>query len=219
MAQAQPAPAKPPDVAKAAPQPVPAAEKAANPAQPAPAVKVPALQLPAVQLPAAQRAPVPRGVIIGGRRMRIGPDGLIAAGEGFAIFPNNRELVRRLERAGELIAEERLADAFGVLDDILGEEQDFFYQPNREEQVHRSLRSEARRLIGELSDDALAQYDLQFGATARQMLDKAVAEGNADGVAAVVRRYFNTQAGFEAAWLLGRQQLDHGQTARRWPQR
>ena len=174
------------------------AAKAAPAAQP-----VPALQL-------AQRQ-----IILRGRVRQIGPDGRVAASEGemnYALFPGNRELVRQLERAEQLITDGHLADAFQLLDDILGEGQDFFYQPNRQEELHRSLKSETRRLIGSLPNEALAQYDLQFGATARHLLDKAVADGDMDGVSAVVRRYFNTQAGFEAAWLLGRQHLDHGQT-------
>ncbi|MEX2141514.1 MAG: PQQ-binding-like beta-propeller repeat protein [Pirellulales bacterium] len=165
-------------------------------------------------LPALQLAQ--RGVIIRrGFRGQIGPDGLVAAGDGdvnYALFPGNRELVRQLEQAGQLVTDGHLADGFQFLDDILGEGQDFFYQPDRDKQLYRSLKAEARRLIGSLPAEAIAQYDLQFGATARHLLDKAVVEADTDGVAAVVRRYFNTQAGFEAAWLLGRQHLDHSQT-------
>jgi outer membrane protein assembly factor BamB len=176
-------------------------EKAAN-APPA------ARPQPALQLAQGQ-------IIIRGRARRIGPDGLVAADEGdlnYAIFPGNRELVRQLERAEQRIADGQLADAFQLLDHILGEGQDFFFQADRDEHLHHSLKSEARRLIGGLPAEALAQYDLQFGATARHLLDKAMADGDRDNMAAVARRYFHTQAGFEAAWLLGRQHLDHGQS-------
>ncbi len=42
------------------------------------------------------------------------------------------------------------------------------------------------------------------------MLDDAVQAGRIDRVAEVVRRYFHTKTGYEAAVLLARHHLDHG---------
>ncbi len=183
----------------------------ARPANAEKALPAPPARQPRPALQLAQQ----RVIIGGGFRVQVGPAGRTNNEDGsvnYAIFPGNRELVRQLERAQESIREGHLADAFQLLDDILGEAQDFFYQPDRNEQLHRSLKTEARRLIGSLPAEALTQYDLQFGATARHLLDQALAQGLSERVAAVARRYFHTPAGFEAAWMLGRQHLDHGRT-------
>ena len=96
------------------------------------------------------------GVQIRRFRGRIGPDGILAASEGnlnYALFPNNRELVRRLEQAEKLITDERLADAFDVLDAILGEKQDYLLsaQSRRAESPqHQDARAAAdRRAAGQ----------------------------------------------------------------------
>jgi outer membrane protein assembly factor BamB len=184
------------------------------PAPPGPIRRVPVR--PGVRpAQAAQQMVQPRQILQRRVRGRLGPDGQLAVAESeanYAIFPNNRELVRQLDLAKQLIKEQRLSDAFELIDDILGESQDFFFQAEGDDDVHRSLKSEARRLVTGLPREALAQYELQFGAAARQLLDKAAASGGTAEVMEVVRRYFNTQAGYEAAWLLGRQHLDHGQS-------
>jgi hypothetical protein len=53
-------------------------------------------------------------------------------------------------------------------------------------------------------------YELEFGAKAKQLLQQAVAAGDAQGLAQVSQRFFHTRAGYEATFLLGLHHLDHG---------
>lgn len=158
--------------------------------------------------------PRPGLIIRGGVRIQFGANGLVAQGEptpAYALFPSDRELSRQLEKAKSLVEQEQYADAYHLLDDILKQPRDYFDQADRGQPTHRSLKAQARELIAGLPEEALKHYDLQFGATARHLLDAATATGDITAIAAVARRYFNTEAGFEATWLIGKSQLDHGQ--------
>ncbi|MBI2825661.1 MAG: PQQ-binding-like beta-propeller repeat protein [Planctomycetia bacterium] len=125
-------------------------------------------------------------------------------------FPADRATMQRLSKAQELLEQKRYGEAVRLLGDILEGPEDFFFQPNREEPIHRSLKAEAQRLIGGLPTEGRASYELQYGATAQQKLDEAVAAGDAAALAEVSRRFFHTKAGYEATNLLAGHQLDHG---------
>lgn len=126
------------------------------------------------------------------------------------MFPSNRELVRKLRQTRELVDERRFSDAVAVLDRILAESEDSFFEPNSDVQVFRSLKSEALRLIGRLPPEGLASYRLQFGERARKLLAEAIERGDPSTLELVARRYFHTDAGYEATLLLGRRHLDSG---------
>ena len=70
--------------------------------------------------------------------------------------------------------------------------------------------SKARRLIGQLPPEGRRLYELECGHKARRLLDEAVASGEAAKLAEASARYFHTQAGYEATFLLGLYNLDHG---------
>ena len=55
-------------------------------------------------------------------------------------------------------------------------------------------------------------YQLLYGHEAQSLLDESLATGNAAKLGEVAGRFFHTQAGYEATFLLGLYQLDHG-----WP--
>ena len=97
------------------------------------------------------------------------------------------------------------------MEDIFADaSQDFFVGPFSQSTVRVSLKSEARRLLGSMPAVARELYELQFGAEAQALLDEAAASGDVAKLTEVTRKFFHTQAGYEATLLLGRLQLDRG---------
>jgi outer membrane protein assembly factor BamB len=126
-------------------------------------------------------------------------------------LPADRETALKLTRAKEMLENGQVADAVIELDRILDRREDFFFKPDPKETVHRSLKAEAQRLLGSLDKDQRAIYELQFGAQARRLLDEATTTGSVELLSEVVRRYFHTTAGYEAALVLARHHGDHNQ--------
>ena len=136
--------------------------------------------------------------------------------------PAPRDLSQSLGRARKAIAEERFSDAVSelgkLLSDIDGEDaefrtQDFFLAAGSQDSgTHTSLKTEARRLLGSMPPKGREWYELQYGAQARASLEQAVAHRDVTMLADTSRRYFHSKAGYEATLLLGRYQLDHGQS-------
>jgi hypothetical protein len=126
-------------------------------------------------------------------------------------LPVDRETALKLERARAMLAKGQVADAVVELDRILDRREDFFFKPDPNQTVHRSLKAEAQRLLGSLDTDQRRIYELQFGAKARQLVDEAARSGNLEPLAESVRRYLHTDAGYEAAILLARRYSDHNQ--------
>lgn len=132
-----------------------------------------------------------------------------------------RPLRQRLVRASQAIDERRFGDAVVELGVLLAEEetgddigadvgQDFFYGSINTTVVRSSLKGEAQRLLGSLPESARELYELQFGADAKELLNLAAASGDINQLTEVTRKYFHTEAGYEATLLLGRLQLDRG---------
>ncbi|NQT13932.1 MAG: PQQ-binding-like beta-propeller repeat protein, partial [Planctomycetes bacterium] len=134
-----------------------------------------------------------------------------ASGEGQNVFaPPDRATLRLLSKAQQLIEQDRHAEAVRLLGAIFDSPQDYFFYPEKDGSPPRSLKSEAQRLLGRVSRRGREVYELQYGARARQMLSVAAADGDALGLAEVSRRFFHTEAGYEATLLLGHYHLDHG---------
>ncbi|HVU86931.1 MAG TPA: PQQ-binding-like beta-propeller repeat protein [Pirellulales bacterium] len=177
--------------------------------EPAPAKTPPQAEPPKVRpLPGQLQmrggaVPLIRGRIAIGR-----PD---AVDDDPIFFPADRATLQRLSKAEELLKEKRFGEAVRLLGDILEAPEDFFFQPKRDEPIHRSLKAEAQRLIGELPAEGREAYELLFGEMARRSLDGAVASGDTSALTEVSRRFFHTSAGYEATYLLAAQQIDHGQ--------
>ncbi len=137
----------------------------------------------------------------------------VANGDDEAAFdgvflPPDRTAKRRLELAQQLLAEKRYGETLRLLGSLLENPEDYFFKPDPEEPVYRSLKAEASSLIAAMPAEGLDSYELQFGARARQMLKQATTASSLAEVAEVSRRFFFTQAGQEATYLLGRHHLD-----------
>jgi len=123
-------------------------------------------------------------------------------------LPPDRQAKRRLELSGELIGEQRYGEAVRLLGSLLESPEDFFFKPDAESPVYQSLKAASGRLLAGLPAAGRESYELQFGARARQALKEAAAGGKVDQISEVSRRFFYTQAGAEATYLLGRHYLD-----------
>lgn len=161
---------------------------------------------PNSQLPdAAARLPVRVAQIVPRPRRSL-PDPAIPA----AVLPTDRNLQKRLSRGRELVQGDNYSEGVQVLQSVLEHGEDAFFHPTPDDRaLYRSLKLEAQRLIGELPPAGREIYETQYGSLARQMFNEADARGNAAGLAAVVRQYFHTQAGYEAAYRLAANHLDH----------
>jgi outer membrane protein assembly factor BamB len=122
----------------------------------------------------------------------------------------DRATLQQLGRAREAIGQGRYGEALEGLADVLQAGEDYFFRPDRKQPVYRSLKAEARRLIGQMPREGRDLYEIRAGADARAMLERSLGAGNCAGLAKVSGRYFHTQAGYEATFLLGLWHLDHG---------
>lgn len=123
-------------------------------------------------------------------------------------FPADRTSLQRLDTASDLLKQQRYGEAVRFLGSLLDAPEDFFYRPDEKQSVYRSLKSEAQRLIGSMPKAGRQSYELQYGAEAQKMLDEAIERGDETLLAEVSRRFFHTQAGYAATYLLGTLQLD-----------
>ena len=124
--------------------------------------------------------------------------------------PPDRATLRLLDKAQQLLDQGRYAEGIRCLGAIFDTPQDYFFRSTPNDSGPRSLKSEAERILGSMSRRGRELYELQYGARARQMLTQAAAAGDASELAEVSRRFFHTQAGYEATLLLGIDHLDHG---------
>jgi outer membrane protein assembly factor BamB len=135
--------------------------------------------------------------------------------------PAPRSLRQNLVRAKKAIDEGRFSDAvleIGVVltgrspdATIVDESQDFFLEaPGQPAGTQTSIKAEAQRMLGTMPPKGRELFELQFGADARALFDEAVQSSDVNRLNEVVRQYFHTKAGYEAALLLGRLHLDHG---------
>jgi outer membrane protein assembly factor BamB len=137
-------------------------------------------------------------------------------------LPAPRELKQHLTRARKAIDEQEYGEAVLHLGQLLtsdvlntperpgGETQDFFIGLDGNTGTRVSLKAEAQRLLASMPARGQQLYELQFGADARTLLDEAIENGDTVKLTEVSRKYFHTRAGYEAAILLGRGEMDHG---------
>jgi len=125
--------------------------------------------------------------------------------------PPDRKLLLWLAKAEELLDEDYYEAAVGYLGRILEEPGDYFFQPDRSLPIYSSLKTEAWRLIGRMPSQGREFYELQYGPGARRLLEEAMAAADMSRLAEVSRRFFHTEAGYEATFLLGLHHFDHAE--------
>jgi outer membrane protein assembly factor BamB len=138
------------------------------------------------------------------------PPGLPAPEPEGAHAASTRELVKRLHRARQLLEDKNDAEAVRLLQAILENDEDAFYFPDQEDKTkERSLKLEAQTLLGDMPEEGRDVYEKQYGPAARRLFEEAVRLHDAEGLALVARRYFHTSWGYEAAYRLAADHLDH----------
>lgn len=132
-----------------------------------------------------------------------------------------RSIQQQLREAERALAEERYSDAVVRLGDLLASEgnneedelagQDFFLEIDdtrpQGTPVNSSMMRTARMMIGLLPSDALETYQLRYGPSARRILNEAAQARDWHLVSEVRRKYFHTEAGYEASVLLAQQEM------------
>lgn len=123
-------------------------------------------------------------------------------------LPAGRELKQRLAGVSEAVKEQRYAEAAGAVGEFFLDEEleDYFVDPSGK----TSLKGEAQKLLLDLPRAGRESYELQFGADARTLLATAIEQHDDAKLVEVMRKYFHTKSGYEAAVLWSRKQLDAG---------
>lgn len=139
-------------------------------------------------------------------------------GQKQSIFPAPpRELRRAMEDAKKLIELDRYAEAVRKLDQVLGSEEDYFFlaEPGGKGKgnVFRNLKQEAEQILETLPPKGLELYEVEFGTSARLLLNDGLEQGKMELVAQAANRFFFTRAGSEAAFLQGLDLLERQQPA------
>lgn len=172
------------------------------------------------QKPPNQNAPRPGGqlrlnvqiqpgrpLMIQGRQ--VNPDQVGDGPEEAVVFAKDRDAEQLLKKARKYLEERRYSEAVRALGSIVEAPEDFFFQPEPNSPLHRSLKSEAQQLLGNMPKEGHDAYELQFGARGEQLLADALKARDWDALTDVSRRFFHTSAGYKATYLLGLYHLDH----------
>src|SRR5262245_18712430 len=123
---------------------------------------------------------------------------------------STRELVKRLNRGRQLLEDKNYAEGVRLLQVILENDEDAFFYPDQVDKTkERSLKLEAQTLLGDMPEEGRDVYEKQYGPAARRLFEEAGRLHDADGLALVARRYFHTSWGYEAAYRLAADHLDH----------
>ncbi len=117
-------------------------------------------------------------------------------------LPTDRSLSRAISRAKERLADHEYHEVLAFLQGVLARDEDSFLERAGDNSEQAGLKATARKLIGELPPEGYDAYELLHGATARRQLEAALQAGDRDALAKVVRQYFHTSAGYEAALVL-----------------
>lgn len=123
----------------------------------------------------------------------------------------DRSLLRLMDQAQTLIEDDRHADAIRCLGAILEHPNDYLTAPGKDGSSRTTLKQQARDLIRRMPSASRRIYELQYGAQARRLLAEAAEKRDAELMARVVVCYFHTEAGNQAAMLLGLHLLERGQ--------
>jgi tetratricopeptide (TPR) repeat protein len=115
----------------------------------------------------------------------------------------------KIDELNRLIGDGDWGQTVDLAQRILDVKEDTFFKDDRGRWVN--ARAEANRLLGSLPKDGLQFYEQRYGRLAKDTLKEAMASGDPEAIADVAFRYMHTEAGAEAAGVLGTYHLDHGQ--------
>ncbi|HEV3255878.1 MAG TPA: hypothetical protein VG013_03265, partial [Gemmataceae bacterium] len=134
--------------------------------------------------------------------------------EGLTL-PTDHSKKRALDAAQELMEEENWDAAIDVLNDLLDHsKEDVFIEVRHKDGKGSdpiSLRVKANELLGSMPAEGLEEYEVKCGGRAKSLLADAKKDNDRKLLAEVALKYQHTEAGAEAANLLGTYYLDRGE--------
>ena len=123
-----------------------------------------------------------------------------------------REFVRPLVRAIRLNDEGDVDDAAELIGQFLADsgEEEFLVLTDKSKGTAVSVSKIATEMLGRMPKSAIDSYRVRFGVPARQRLSLAIADSNYAEISQVMQRFPYTDAGIEAAKLMGHHHFDAG---------
>lgn len=134
--------------------------------------------------------------------------GGIMEGDPHSLFPTSRLYSKSFQDAKQLLNEQKYPVAIPELQSILDAPEDYLKTDSAN--GFESLKEAAQQLIATLPDAGRRFYSLQYGPAADQMLQQAEDLDDNYLLREIVRRYFFTKAGAEAAYALGGYYFERG---------
>lgn len=123
--------------------------------------------------------------------------------------PHTAKVEQQLRSAQDAIKKRDWKMAVELLQQLLDLPEDSLHRlPNGRWQ---SLRRTASRLLGQTPAEVLNDYQQQNNGLARQLLSRALEDGDLAGVTRVATRYFHTEAGYQAADYLASHHQDRAE--------
>lgn len=133
------------------------------------------------------------------------------ADDSFGVYlPTDRTLSRGIAQARQRLDDKEYNEALAFLQQVLDRDEDAFLDAASDAENHRGLKAAARDLIANLPAAGRQMYELLHTAAARRELDAALESGSRRDLAKLVRRYFLTPPGYEAALVLAQMEFDRG---------
>mgnify|MGYP003629840984 FL=1 len=124
------------------------------------------------------------------------------------LFPTSRLYSNTFKDALKLIGEKKYTTGIPELQAVLDAPED--YVSSEPGVDFLSLKQIARGVISELPEEGKRFYTLQYGSTAEQLFNRSVEQDDLDLMQEVVRRFFFTKAGADAAYTLGAYYFERG---------
>lgn len=123
-------------------------------------------------------------------------------------FPKSRTYSKSYQEALKLIGEKKYSIGIPELQKVLEAPED--YISDKKDSGFVSLKHLAQQSMAELPPEGKRIYSQQYGATAEQLLNQAMEQHDVNLLQDVVRRYFCTKAGANAAYTLGAYYFERG---------
>ena len=133
-----------------------------------------------------------------------------------ALAPHNPQQAKLLRRASAYVRDQNWKQAMEALQFLLELTEDSLVRLPNGKWV--SVRNEANRMLGKFPQEFRERYRLQHGGIAKQLLQDAYEENDRNKFIVVATKFFQTEAGYQAANHLGSLHFDRGEfgMATRW---
>ena len=135
----------------------------------------------------------------------------ILAPEPTSVFlPPPREILRPLIRAIRIFKEGDVDRSAELIGEFLADSdtEDFLMFVRKNDGIANSVVDVANSMLSQFPESAIQSLQVRFGIPAKQRLNRAVNNRDYQEIAQVMRRFFYTRAGQDAALLMGHYHLD-----------